>query len=545
MQAVLRLRGPEDRLTCALDPRVRPALGFGFYSILSNRPQGACRFAHEKLLQFLMTFRRQTHFLLGIILLSGAGHKTGRAQAYNQSFTPVQIEGIPGLSLSPMRPLPGFQPALAPTVSAPFSPAITTLAPAPVFEEPPSVLEPATPESGVVSLAPGVAEAPVIAPNTPRPATQLQVRLGGGIEATYDSNIFIQQNHAKSDLYFILAPTLGLGSGDLAESLDLQQQATLEPQTFDNADLIRLPAHPFYYLLYTPSYTAFVDHTDLNSFDNDVAGGAQITLRRLTLGAFARFQTFRAPDIEVGTRTREQWTSARAYALYALSDRTQLNADFFVQNRNVQNFISSLEVWNEDWIDYRYSTKTSVGAGIAAGLVIPSAGPDEYYGRIQVRTTWNATGRISVAAKAGLELRAASGAGAKLLPVFGLEGRYAITSRTSAAVSVYQQIHASAGEQATVYAGRGFDVSIQEKVLDRYLLGAAIGYTNIAYNSFMQAPGTRARNDNFVFVNVSAQTQFNRWVNGQLGLEFRKNQSSATGSSFNEFLGTWALRLKF
>lgn len=510
-----------------------------------SRTHGARRFADENPLPFAMTLRRQAHFLLGVILLSGVGQKTCLAQAYNQSFAPVQIEGIPGLSLSPMRPLPGFQPALAPTVSAPFSPGITTLAPAPVFEEPPSLLAPATPESGVISPVPEVAEAPAIVPNAPRPATQLQFRLGGNIEATYDSNIFIQQNHAKSDLYFILAPTLGLGSGDLSESLDLEQQATLEPQTFDNADLVRLPTQPFYYLLYTPSYTAFVDHTNLNSFDNDVAGAAQFTLRRLTVGAFARFQTFRAPDIEVGTRTREQWASARAYALYALSDRTQLNADFFVQNRNVENFINSLEVWNEDWIDYRYSAKTSVGAGIAAGLVVPSAGPDEYYGRIQVRATWNPTGKVSVAAKAGLELRAASGAGEKLLPVFGLEGRYAITSRTFAAVSIYQQVHASAGEQATVYAGRGFDLSIQEKVLDRFLLGAAVGYTNIAYTSFMQAPGTLARNDNFVYVNSTVQTQFNRWVNGQLGLEFRKNQSSAAGSSFNEFLGTWALRLKF
>jgi hypothetical protein len=330
--------------------------------------------------------------------------------------------------------------------------------------------------------------------------------------------------------------------------LQLQQQLLLRPQSFANVDLIRTPTQPFYYLAYIPSYTAFIDHSDQNSFDHDVSGSAQIVLQRLAFGAFARFQTFRLPEIDVGTRTAERLTSARTYAIYASSDRTQLNADVFMQNRDFQSqsLISSFELWNEDWLDYRYSTKTNVGAGATAGLVIPSTGPQQYYGRLHARATWSPTGKISVAAKAGLELREVSGRGSRFYPVFGLEGRYAITARTSAAVSAYQLVRASADQQALVYFGRGLDIRIEQKILDRYRLTAAVGYSNTEYDdSFAQIPGGIARTDNFFFVNSSLQVGLNRWVDSQVGIEFRENDSSRAGLSFNEALASWTTHFKF
>jgi hypothetical protein len=493
-----------------------------------------------------MTFHRQAPFFLGAFLLLSIGQEGSFAQGNGQGSGPVQIQGIPGLSLSPIRLSEGGQPVLEPSALASFSSPGQTLVPAPVFQEPPSQLEPALPETAMTKPFPEVAEAPAIAPDLERPSTQPRFRLGGVVQATYDSNILLEESNAKSDIYFILAPTLALGGGAFSESLTMQQQAILQSQSFENADLIRLPSRPFYYLSYIPSYTAFVDHTNLNSFDNDVSGAMQIILRRLALGAFVRFQTLRAPDIDVGTRTREQWTSARAYALYTLSDRTQLNADIFLQDRNFQNYISSFELWNEDWLDYRYSSKTSFGAGVAAGLLIPSAGPQEYYGRVQARATWNATRKIVVAAKVGLELRTVSGGGEKLYPVFGLEGRYAINSRTSLGLSIYQYIQSSADQAALIYVGRGLSVGIQEKILDRYQFGASVGYTNTEYdNAFVQSSGAVARTDNFVYADSSLRMDLSQWVDSQVGVEFRKNRSSETGFSFNEVLASWAVRVKF
>ncbi|MBV8818291.1 MAG: hypothetical protein JO022_08020 [Acidobacteriaceae bacterium] len=412
--------------------------------------------------------------------------------------------------------------------------------PAPVFQEPPGELPAAALDTGTTSQG-----SPFV-PGEPAASPQLKFRLSGTLQANFDSNIFIQQNHAQSDLYFIFAPIFALGGGRFTEPLERQAQSILQPQDFTNTDLIRVARDPYYFLSYTPSYTAFVDHTNLNSFDNDVAGGAQVNLQRLTLGAFARFQTFRVPDIDVGTRVVERWTSARAYTIYQLSDRTQLSSEFFLQNRDYQNFIGSLELWTEDWIDYSYSSKTNLGAGIAGGIVIPSAGPQEYYGRIQGRATWRATSKITVAAKAGVELRTVHGAGEKTYPVFGLEARYAITNRILASLSVYQEIRSSADQAALIYVGRGVNVGVEGRIADRYLLSTSVGYSNTDYdNSFMKAAEGTSRTDNFVFANSVLQIALSRKVHSQVGVELRKNQSSRAGSSFNEALATWALHVQF
>ena len=136
-------------------------------------------------------------------------------------------------------------------------------------------------------------QTPPIPPNAVMPSTRPHFQLGGVVQANYDSNIFIQETHAQSDVYFVLAPMIAVADGSFFEPLQSQQQALLQAQSFDNADLIQTPTQPFYYLLYIPSYTAFAGRSNLNSFDNDVSGAAQIILHRIALGAFARFQTLR------------------------------------------------------------------------------------------------------------------------------------------------------------------------------------------------------------------------------------------------------------
>ena len=226
------------------------------------------------------------------------------------------------------------------------------------------------------------------------------------MRATYES-ILNQPTDEKSDFYFTVAPSIAIGAGDFDLPLDIRQASFLVPQYFANQDLIQHPSQPFIYLSYTPSYTAFVDHTDQNSFDNDVIAEFQINLHKITVGAFARYQTFRLPDTDLGTRVRQYIASAEVFFLYHWSQKTQWESDIFVQNRDYGVGIGSLEVWNENWLDYKYSDKTTFGPGLAAGVLFPDQGPDQYYGRAQLRATWRPTGKLSFAAKGGIEVRAA------------------------------------------------------------------------------------------------------------------------------------------
>jgi hypothetical protein len=416
-----------------------------------------------------------------------------------------------------------------------------------------------SPEAITPGSEPGASNQPNGKPSTPakgltpdislaaaKPSNQLRLRLGGIVRATYESNIFIQPTNEISDFYFTVAPSIAVGAGDFDRPLEIRQASFLSPQYFANTDLIQHPQQPFIYLSYMPSYTAFVDHTDQNSFDSDIIGEFQITLHKITLGAFARYQTFRLPDTDLGTRVRQYITSAEAFFLYTWSSKTQWESDIFLQNRDYSVGIGSLEIWNENWLDYKYSDKTSFGPGLAAGLLIPQQGVDQYYGRAQLRATWRPTGKLSFAAKGGLEVRAASGGNQKVYPIFGVEARYAFSARTTAALSVSQNIRASTLVESAIAVSRNIEASFEQKILDRYLFDFGVGYSNVAWEyPLSQSPVRVSRSDNIFYIRPALTTTINRWTKLVTAINYENDSSSFKARGYEDVIATCELRIRF
>lgn len=443
------------------------------------------------------------------------------------------FQGVPS-AVAPL-PSPGQNSAPKPTFSEPVNPSQRTgIAPGPAssLNAPPS--QTSQPSSDI-SL------------NDLKAANDVRFRIGGTVRATYDSNIFIQPQNETGDLYTVIAPSFTIGSGSFDEPLATRHLSFLTPQGFNNADLLQPSSEPFIYLSYTPSYTAFLDRTDQNSFDHDVIGETQITIHRLTLGGFARFQTLREADTDFGNRVREQLASAHGFAYYALSAKTQLASEIFLQNRSYSDgIIGSFEIWAEQWLDYKYSDKTTIGPGVAVGWLSPTQGSDQYYGRFQTRATWKPTGKLSFAAKGGIEVRIVSGRGNKTYPLFGLEARYAFSDKTSASLSAFQDVRTSASIQSLNYIGRGLEARIDKKILDRYNVSLAVGYINTEYDdAFAQIRGGFARTDNFVYINPGLTVIIDRYLNCALGFQYRNNDSTDSRRAFTELLTTFGINYNF
>jgi hypothetical protein len=483
--------------------------------------------------------------IAGILLMQSQQNVT--AQQPFATPSPVSSPSIP----SDLNPIPTGQPEFqgVPPAVAPLQAPGENTAPKPVFSEPVTP----SPLSGIATPPPPSMKAPPVTTqptndislNDLKASSDFRFRLGATIRATYDSNVFIQPQNEVGDLYAVIAPSFAIGSGSFDAPLTARQHTFLQPQGFNNADLLKPQTAPFLYLSYTPSYTAFLDRTDQNSFDHDAIFETQITLQRLTLGAFARFQTFRLPNVDIGNRVSEQLTSVQAYAFYAWSPKTQLNTQIFFQHQDFKTQIGSYDLWNEDWLDYQYSTKTSFGPGLAVGTLIPTAGPEQLYGRFQARGTWSPTGKLSFAAKGGVEIRSVNGEGEKVYPIFGVEGRYTLTERTSASVSVYQQIGASASIQAVDAVNRGVTVGLQQKILDRFRIDSSIGYSNTTYDSFAHLSNGSSRNDKVFFVGSNLTTKIDRWIDFVTGVQYYNDSSSAQNRGYDEILGTCEVHLKY
>jgi hypothetical protein len=488
-------------------------------------------------------------FALAAILLGGSS-KAILAQQPTPSPAPAPTQelGFPNPN-PPTVPPPdnsGIQ-----GVSPPFAPLPlpgSSTAPSPIFSEPSTQSVPAIP-SATIPLQPSLgttAETPNISLVNLGPSDQVRFRFGGIFRSVYESNIFIQPNNEESDFYFNIGASIAVGKGNFEDTLDTRQATFLQPQNFKNADLLQPPSQPFIYLSYTPSVTAFIDHTGQDTFDHDVIGEGQIILGRLTLGAFGRFQTFSLPNSDIGGRLREQLSSGQGYAVYVWSPKTVLTSQLYLQNQENENFISFFEIWNEDWVDYKYSSKTSFGPGVAVGMVVPDAGPEQYYGRVQVRSTWKPTGKLSFAAKGGVEIRGVSGSGQKVYPIFGLEGRYAMSEKTSFTLSVFQQISSSADVEAINVVRRGVEAGLQQKIFDRYEFDFGVGYANSDYDdSLAQVTGGCARSDNTFYVHPRLTATINRWLESTVGVEYQNNSSSSPNRGYDDLSATCELRAKF
>jgi hypothetical protein len=449
--------------------------------------------------------------------------------------------------ISPIEPgFPGVPPAVAPM----SSPGQNT-ASKPIFSEPSDISKqtgtvPVPTSSGQTSAANSQPTAD-ISLNDLKPSNDLRFRIGGTLRATFDNNIFIQSHNPTSDLYTVIAPSFTVGSGNFVDSLTTRHLSFLIPQSFQNADLLQPKNQPFIYLSYTPSYTVFLDHSDQDNFSHDVIGETQISLQRLTLGAFARFQTLRQPNTDVGNLVDEQLTSIHAFAYYTLSSRTQITSELFFQNHQYsEGLIGYFELWGENWLDYNFSSKTTIGPGIAAGWLVPTEGSEQYYGRFQARVTWKPTGRLSFSGKGGIEIRNIKGRAERLYPIFGLEARYAFSAKTSAALSVFQDVRTSAAVQTLNYIGRALEGRVDQKVLDRFLLSLSVGYTNTEYDdSFSNIRGGVARTDNFLYVNLGLATTLNRWSECLIGFQYRNNDSTNSRRAFSELITTLAININF
>jgi hypothetical protein len=434
-----------------------------------------------------------------------------------QKFTPDQLLAQ---AASPAQPVESVPAAQAPPVDA----------------EP----VPAQPVEGPTEVTPSESD---ISLRDLEPLEKWRFRLGGSITGTFTDNVFIQHENEESDFIFTVAPGVSVGRGDFFDKLVLRRKTFRIPERFENADLVEDESRAFFYVSYVPSYTAFVNNTNENTFDQDVIAEAKYLFTKLELGAYVRYQTFNVPDIDVGDRVKQKILSGSAYADYQITEKTGISSTLYTQYRDPERFVESFEIWDENWVDYSYSAKTKIGVGFALGTLTSADGPDQYYGRLLSRATWKPTGKISFAAKAGLELRSVDGFGERLYFVYGLESRYSVTDRTQLLLSVYRKNQASASETAVNYITHGVEAEISQQILDRFTVELAAGYQNLEYTSFGQQ--AFARSDNYFYVRPSLNATITRWLNADLEVQYRSNDSTSTNRSFDEFSTTVRLNFVF
>jgi hypothetical protein len=324
----------------------------------------------------------------------------------------------------------------------------------------------------------------------------------------YDGNIFLKSGNEASDFITRVAPGFTMRLGD---------------------------TDSMFYLVgdYTAGFNYYIEHPSESTVDEDGRIQAQWSMPRTTVGLTINASSDSGQDIDVTDRVRQELYFAGLTTHYDLSDKTSWDVSADYTRSDYNGFISSRQAEGQAFFNYQYSPKTQLGVGGGSGVLMVPGTPQQIFEDANLRATYRATGKLTVIAEGGLELRQfGDGEGSTMTPVFIIEGAWAARPGTTLDLAARRQIFASALLAGQDYTATSLDFTIRQKVTDYVDVSLAAGYVNTDYSA--TATGVVAvREDNYFYIRPELEWKALTWLS--VGIFYEYSQDMSEGGVANSF----------
>jgi hypothetical protein len=373
-------------------------------------------------------------------------------------------------------------------------------------------------DTGVTSLAgPDLPDEPAIpdggAPYTPpdaKPSKPYDIHFRATANATYDDNIFIQENHQQSDFVIGLSAGATLGIGDAEKKKDGYLIASYD-------------ITPFF----------FVKNPSLDSVDHDASLRGQWHGTLLTLGGALRFLDLTGSDKDAGERVNRKIYDGELTADYIYGEKTHLASAFRFQMSDYARQIDTKETSVAVWADYQLTPLIATGAGLTLGYVDVQSSSSQIYEQINARANYALATKVSVGLSAGVEFRQVENGPANATPVFSLKADYSPYELLKLTLTGYRRVMPSIIERHENTNVTGVSAAMRERFLEKFEATLTGGFENTDY----QAQGSNSsvnRTENYYFGRLDVTYSLSeQWRLGAF-LERRSNASTEDGRSFDQ-----------
>ena len=339
------------------------------------------------------------------------------------------------------------------------------------------------------------------------------------IRGTYDDNITLSARNETSDFYIRIDPAIVVSFGEPSG----------EGANFVSAE-------------YDPDVILFFDHSEFNAVQHVLQIQAQSNLNRLTLGLKEQAQFLHGSDVNQSTTTgtfvnavnldvrgrpRVNLFNTQLTASYELAGKTSLAGGFEHSVSDYSDFISSQRVSGNLFLNYAYGPKLNIGAGGSIGReIVDQPTPDQTFEQVNVRASYELTGKLRANGSVGVEIRQFDGGGGDhVSPVFELALDYTPFDGSTLSLSGSRTNSSSASLAGQDFASTQIFVSFSQRLLQRFFVSLTGGYQNQTYfgaTSFVDS----TRVDNYYFIQPAIDVRITRyWVRGGYYLH-RQNDSS-------------------
>lgn len=388
----------------------------------------------------------------------------------------------------------------------------------------PELPEPGPPQStGPVSLTTELMPNEAATPLLPEGAENANVEAGSAIVASrrwtfsldvrsiYDDNILLSQpGLEKSDFVFLVTPSVTWRNGDTAG----------KRQSYASAS-------------YSPSASFFVDESGENSLDHTVRADMQKRFGRFAVGVEGKYQHLSGATPELNDRVDRDEAGAKLRLRYDLSSRTGIETSAGMNTvRYREAMLADYDEWlSETFVGYEFSGRTRVGVGGAFGRMDVAGRDSQDFQRALVRATTDATGKLTIDAKGGVEFRQ-MGAGSETTPVFNVAADYRPTGRTSVGGSVFREVTASGTIENENVTRTGAAVRVQQKLGSRLTAGVEAGYEKMEFAPSESGVVSSGREDKYFYIRPSLRYEFREGRRAEIYYSLREDNSTVSNFDF-------------
>jgi hypothetical protein len=330
--------------------------------------------------------------------------------------------------------------------------------------------------------------------------------------AIYDDNIFLARpGTEQNDFVFLVTPILTYRRGDTLAKYDSYFTAS-----------------------YSASGSLFSDHSEENSVDHSFRFDGQKRFGKFAIGLEGKYQRLSGATVELSDRVDRDEAGARVRMRYDLSSKTSVEASGgWSTVRYREGALEDYDEWVADtYVGYQVTGRTRIAAGGAVGSLDVQGRERQEFTRALVKVTTEATGKLTLDAKGGMEWRD-TGAGSQTTPVFNVAAEYRPTGRTSVAGSVYREVSASGSITGENVTRTGASVKVQQKLGRALTAGVEAGFERLKYETSEAGAVTSGREDEYFFIRPSLRYELKEGRRLELYYSHREDNSSVNLYDFD------------
>jgi hypothetical protein len=312
----------------------------------------------------------------------------------------------------------------------------------------------------------------------------------------YDDNVGAQEVNEEEAIVLTLAPTIDVVASDMADRMGKSLQVS-----------------------YTPGFFFFFgdDVSDRNRINHSANISGQLAGAKLELGFDQAFRFTTGPVIDLGTSADRMFYDTRLTSRYNMSEKTSIdvNGMLRISNYSDEEFFDTLNLANDNWLNYNYSEKLRLGLGLIFGFTDIQDFEDQTFQQLRVRADYAIAEKVDLQASAGGEWRQfKSGIDDTLNPVWNLGAAYRPRDSTTFQLTLFQRYDASSRTGSQSYVNTGVTLSLRQMLMQRLALNLGGSYAVSDYESTVQG-GQADRKDDLYGARVSLDFYLRpRWTVG-------------------------------